>query len=88
MLDFILSGKARDEVVSDICGYLSDIKDKIDRNELGIEQYIITKQLTKAPQDYPDAKSQPHVAVAKVRPSPNPSPNPNVHPSPSPRPQP
>ena len=59
-----------------------------DRNELGIEQYIITKQLTKAPQDYPDAKSQPHVAVAKVRPSPNPSPNPNVHPSPIPRPQP
>ena len=66
VLDFILSGKARDEVVSDICGYLSDIKDKIDRNELGIEQYIITKQLTKAPQDYPDAKSQPHVAVAKA----------------------
>ena len=29
MLDFILSGKARDEVVSDVCGFLSDIKEKI-----------------------------------------------------------
>jgi len=66
VLDFILSGKSRDEVVSEICAYLSDIKEKVDRNELGIEQYIITKQLTKAPQDYPDAKSQPHVCVANA----------------------
>ena len=35
-------------------------------NELGIEQYIITKALTKAPNDYPDAKNQPHVQVAKA----------------------
>ena len=29
VLDFILSGKARDEVVSDVCSFLSDIKEKI-----------------------------------------------------------
>ncbi|XP_066351384.1 DNA polymerase alpha catalytic subunit-like [Miscanthus floridulus] len=28
------------------------------------EKYVITKSLTKAPEDYPDAKSQPHVQVA------------------------
>lgn len=26
-----------------------------------INKYVITKQLTKRPDDYPDAKSQPHV---------------------------
>ena len=66
VLDFILSGKARDEVVSEICAFLRDVADKVAKNELGIEQYIITKQLTKAPQDYPDAKNQPHVQVAKA----------------------
>tara|TARA_B110001452_G_scaffold84451_1_gene69051 strand:+ start:98 stop:2755 length:2658 start_codon:yes stop_codon:yes gene_type:complete len=66
VLDFILSGKPRDEVVSEIQAYLHGIADKVNKNELGIEQYIITKQLTKAPQDYPDAKSQPHVQVAKA----------------------
>ena len=29
-------------------------------------RYIITKELTKAPHEYPDAKSQPHVQVAKA----------------------
>eukprot|EP00965_Chrysotila_dentata_P230758 6197973-Pleurochrysis_carterae.AAC.2 len=43
--------------------YLRGIAAKVANNELGIEQYIITKQLTKAPQDYPDAKNQPHVQV-------------------------
>ena len=46
--------------------YLRAINDKVVKNELGIEQYIITKQLTKAPSDYPDAKNQPHVQVAKA----------------------
>ena len=30
-------------------------------------KYIITKQLTKRPEDYPDAKNQPHVQVALRR---------------------
>jgi DNA polymerase alpha subunit A len=30
-------------------------------------KFIITKQLTKNPSDYPDAKSQPHVQVALRR---------------------
>ena len=30
-------------------------------------KFIITKQLTKRPEDYPDAKGQPHVMVAARR---------------------
>lgn len=30
-------------------------------------KFIITKQLTKKPEDYPDAKGQPHVMVAMRR---------------------
>ena len=32
--------------------------------QLGLEKYIITKQLTKPPGDYSDFKALPHVAVA------------------------
>lgn len=66
MLDFILSGLPREEVVSHICEYLRSINEKMQKNELGIEQYIITKALTKAPHEYTDAKNQPHVQVAKA----------------------
>lgn len=32
-----------------------------------VNKYIITKQLTKRPEDYPDAKNQAHVQVALRR---------------------
>jgi DNA polymerase alpha subunit A len=32
-----------------------------------LNKYIITKQLTKRPDDYPDARNQPHVQVALRR---------------------
>ena len=31
--------------------------------EIALEKYVITKSLTKTPEDYPDAKNQPHVQV-------------------------
>jgi DNA polymerase alpha subunit A len=66
VLDFILSGMNREELVSSILEYLRGIAKQVENNELGIDAYIITKALTKAPHDYPDAKSQPHVQVAKA----------------------
>ena len=66
VLDFILSGKPREEIVSDIQAFLREIASKIKNNALGIEQYVVTKALTKAPGDDPDAKNQPHVQVAKA----------------------
>ena len=32
-----------------------------------LDKFVITKQLTKRPEDYPDAKNQPHVQVALRR---------------------
>jgi len=66
VLDFILSGANREGLVSGILEFLSGVASKVANNEFGIEQYIITKALTKAPKDYPDARSQPHVQVAKA----------------------
>jgi DNA polymerase alpha subunit A len=34
------------------------------KNELTINEYIITKQLTRAPESYSDVKSLPHVQIA------------------------
>ena len=36
----------------------------MNQNLINVNEYIITKELTKAPQDYSDFKSLPHVAVA------------------------
>jgi DNA polymerase alpha subunit A len=35
--------------------------------EIELDKYIITKSLTKQPEDYPDGKNQPHVQVALRR---------------------
>lgn len=35
--------------------------------QVPLNKFIITKQLTKRPDDYPDAKNQPHVQVALRR---------------------
>lgn len=39
----------------------------MEAGEYDLSQYVITKQLTKAPHEYPDAKSQAHVQVALRR---------------------
>jgi DNA polymerase alpha subunit A len=44
--------------------YLSDIGTKMKANDLMINEYIITKQLTRNPEYYSDVKSLPHVAIA------------------------
>ena len=63
VLDFILSGKARDEVVSDICGYLSDIKDKIGNPNPNPEAEPRTLSLTPRPSPLtPDATPRPERA--------------------------
>lgn len=35
----------------------------MDAGLVPLEKFVITKTLTKPPEDYPDAKSQPHVQV-------------------------
>ncbi|KAL4220500.1 DNA polymerase alpha catalytic subunit [Mactra antiquata] len=60
----ILSGESRESVVETIHNKLSDVGEQVREDKIQIEQYLITKQLTKNPEDYPDKKSLPHVQVA------------------------
>ena len=64
VLDQILSGKQREEVVMNLNEYLSEIGEKMKGSKIPLAEYIITKQLTRAIAEYSDIKSLPHVAVA------------------------
>ncbi|KAI9317482.1 DNA polymerase family B-domain-containing protein [Dichotomocladium elegans] len=64
VLSFILSDKDREEVVELIHEYLREVGEEIRQNKVSLEKFIINKQLTKNPNEYADAKSQPHVQVA------------------------
>jgi DNA polymerase alpha subunit A len=66
-LKHILSGAPAEEVVAAIHEHLADVKDKVRAGEIPLNKFVITKQLTKRPEDYPDAKNQPHVQVALRR---------------------
>ena len=65
VLDQILSGDEKEVVVNNIHDHLEKVAEKMRSGELPLEKYIITKGLNKHPNDYPDAKAQPHVFVAK-----------------------
>ena len=64
-LNQILSGKEREVVVQSIEEYLRQSSQDMRDEKLPLEKFIITKGLSKHPNDYPDAKSLPHVIVAK-----------------------
>jgi DNA polymerase alpha subunit A len=64
VLDQILSGKQREEVVMNLNEYLSEIGEKMKTGKTPLSEYIITKQLTRALNEYSDIKSLPHVAIA------------------------
>ena len=64
VLEEILSGKDREQIVVRLNNYLSDIGEKMKEGTMNLASYVITKQLTRAPSDYSDIKSLPHVIVA------------------------
>ncbi|XP_020261450.1 DNA polymerase alpha catalytic subunit [Asparagus officinalis] len=63
-LSQILSGGTCEDVVETIHSALMKVKEEMTNGEVALEKYVITKSLTKPPEDYPDAKNQPHVQVA------------------------
>lgn len=63
VLDRILSGEAREAVVAGIHEHLENLAKSMRSGEIEVSKYVITKGLNKAPHEYPDAKSQPHVQV-------------------------
>lgn len=56
-----------DDRITAVHDSLRKIRDDMIDNRVDMKKYIITKQLTKAIEEYPDAKHQPHVMVAKRR---------------------
>ncbi len=44
--------------------YLQKVGEEVRSNKVPLEKFIITKSLTKNPEEYSDKKSQPHVQVA------------------------
>lgn len=64
VLQEILSGKQREDVVLDLNEYLSNIGTTMKNHQINLSKFIITKQLTRATSEYSDPKSLPHVQVA------------------------
>ncbi|OAY65117.1 DNA polymerase alpha catalytic subunit [Ananas comosus] len=63
-LSQILSGGTCEDVVEAIHSSLMKVQEEMRNGEIALDKYVITKSLTKPPEDYPDAKNQPHVQVA------------------------
>ncbi|EGN95137.1 hypothetical protein SERLA73DRAFT_77147 [Serpula lacrymans var. lacrymans S7.3] len=64
VLDQILSGEATETVVERIHEYLATVGENVRGGKVKLDDFIVYKRLGKNPEDYPDAKSQPHVQVA------------------------
>jgi len=64
VLEEILSGKEREVIVMELNNYLCSVGAKMKDGTMNLAEYVITKQLTRAPADYQDFKSLPHVLVA------------------------
>lgn len=65
IVDIILSDVDRDDMVEKIHGILSQLKERLSNGTVEIFKFEILKQLTRAPEEYGDAKTQPHVTVAQ-----------------------
>ncbi|KAL6530158.1 hypothetical protein OROMI_028803 [Orobanche minor] len=63
-LSQILSGGSCEDVVEVIHNSLMKVQEEMRNGQIPLEKYVITKTLTKPPEAYPDARSQPHVEVA------------------------
>ncbi|KAJ7876279.1 DNA polymerase family B-domain-containing protein [Mycena leptocephala] len=64
VLTQILSGEAPEDVVQTIHDYLTTVGQNVRDGKVKLDEFIVHKRLGKNPEDYPDAKSQPHVQVA------------------------
>ncbi|RUS21275.1 DNA polymerase family B-domain-containing protein [Endogone sp. FLAS-F59071] len=64
VLGLILSELDREEVVDQMHKYLQQVGQETRAGLIPIDKFVINKGLTKNPEDYADAKNQPHVQVA------------------------
>lgn len=59
----ILSGRDQEDIVEAVHELLRTVHEHVSQGRVELKQFVITKQLTKNPEDYPDAKNQAHVQV-------------------------
>ncbi|KAL9054205.1 MAG: hypothetical protein Q9162_004313 [Coniocarpon cinnabarinum] len=64
LLNFLLSGEDPETTVSKIHAHLRDLATRMRSFDIPMHKYIIFTQLSKAPSEYPHAKSMPSVQVA------------------------
>jgi len=68
ILDQLLNPeKSKEDSLQWLEEFLKSIGKRMDAREVPLSEYVITKGITKMPDEYPDAKNQPHVLVAKRR---------------------
>lgn len=65
ILDKLLAGDDRENVITAIHEHLEQIAADIDSNKVMLNKFIITKGLTKDPKHYANSKNLPHVRVAQ-----------------------
>lgn len=64
VVDKILSGEPREEIIQAVHEYLHDLAASARAGTTALAEFIVTKGLNKSPKDYPDVKGQPHLQVA------------------------
>ncbi|KAJ3109256.1 DNA-directed DNA polymerase alpha catalytic subunit pol1 [Phlyctochytrium planicorne] len=64
VLDELFSDANREDIIEKIHQYLRNLGEQVRAGQIPTDHFIITKSLTKNPEDYADAKHQPHVQVA------------------------
>ncbi|PRP77959.1 DNA polymerase alpha catalytic subunit [Planoprotostelium fungivorum] len=64
ILDQILSGKSKDELLNEIHSYLRNTATEMREGEIPLDKYVITKGITKNLEEYAE-KGLPHVVVAR-----------------------
>ncbi|XP_005185222.2 DNA polymerase alpha catalytic subunit [Musca domestica] len=64
VLDEVLSDKQLDDKLDAVHSHLEKVRDQILAGDVPLPMFVITKQLSKAPTDFNNASTQPHVQVA------------------------
>jgi DNA polymerase alpha subunit A len=68
-LQEVLSGREQEDIVEVVHELLRTVSEQVLAGAIHFSKFVITKQLTKQPEDYPDAKTQAHVQVSTNFPS-------------------
>jgi DNA polymerase alpha subunit A len=65
----LAAGASKEDVVAAVHEHLRGVAAGLGAGAVPLGKFVITKQLTKRLEDYPDAKNQPHVQVSSAPPA-------------------